>query len=114
MKETYRFGLFAEKLAIIFLRIKGYKILQNRYKTKFGEIDIIAKKRNFIVFIEVKGRKKRQNIEELISTKQISRIKNTADFYISNNCKFSNHDFRFDFIEIYGSFSIKHHINFIS
>jgi Holliday junction resolvase-like predicted endonuclease len=42
-KKTYQFGYFAEKYVMIFLWIKGYKILAHRYKSSFGEIDIIAK-----------------------------------------------------------------------
>jgi putative endonuclease len=114
MKKTYQFGILAEKIAIIFLKFKGYKILQNRYKTKFGEIDIIASKKNLIIFIEVKARKKRVNIEELISQKQIQRMQAAANFYISGKQNLINHNFRFDFIEIHGFFNIKHHLNFIS
>lgn len=50
------FGTFGEKYAVKYLKKKKYKILEKNYKTKVGEIDIIAKDRDFLVFLEVKSR----------------------------------------------------------
>lgn len=113
-KKTYQFGLLAEKVAISFLQIKGYKILHHRFKTKFGEIDLIAQKGDFVIFIEVKARKKSTNIEEVLSQRQINRMKVAAQIFIDQNQPFQNHNFRFDFIEINSFFKPTHHINFIS
>lgn len=55
-QKTYQRGLHAETVAVWFLRLKGYKILVRRYKTKVGEIDIIARRGNKIIFTEVKAR----------------------------------------------------------
>ena len=44
-KISYLYGIFSEIAAIIFLTFKGYTILDRRFKTKIGEIDIIAKKK---------------------------------------------------------------------
>jgi len=117
-KKTYQFGYFAEKYAMIFLWIKGYKILKHRYKSSFGEIDIIAKKNNFIIFIEVKARYKKINIENVLNPHQIQRIKKSAEDFIGKNRKLQNCSRRFDFIEVRPIFlfifNIKHRINFIS
>jgi putative endonuclease len=113
-KQSYKFGILAEKISAIFLIFKGYKILHKRYKTYFGEIDIIAKKSNNIVFIEVKARKNKVNIEEILSNRQANRIKSAGQFFISKNPQFSACNLRFDFIEINGSFLPKHHLNFLS
>ncbi|MBU1055906.1 MAG: YraN family protein [Proteobacteria bacterium] len=51
------FGKEGESLAVLYLKKKGYKILEQNYRTKFGEIDIIAKEKNTLVFVEVKSRK---------------------------------------------------------
>ena len=64
-KKTYQFGLFAEKIAILLLRLKGYQILKWRYKSYYGEIDIVAKKSRVIIFVEVKARIKKTLIEEV-------------------------------------------------
>ena len=117
-KKTYQFGYFAEKYVMIFLWLKGYKILVHRYKSNFGEIDIIAKKNNFIIFIEVKARYKKINIENVLTPYQIQRIKKSAEDFIAKNRKLQNCSRRFDFIEVrpifFLIFNIKHRINLIS
>ena len=117
-KKTYQFGYFAEKYVMIFLWIKGYKILAHRYKSSFGEIDIIAKKNNVIIFVEVKARYRKINVENVLNLHQISRIKKSAEYFIAKNKKLQNCSRRFDFVEVRPIFlfifSIKHRINFIS
>ncbi len=109
--KNYKFGIFAERIAVWFLRFKGYKILEQRYKTYFGEIDIIAKKSNIIIFVEVKARKKDFNIEEVLSLRQVERIKRAAEFFMMKNQKLQKCDWRFDFIEVRGVFKIRHNRN---
>lgn len=117
-KKTYQFGFLAEKYAMFFLWIKGYKILKHRYISSFGEIDIIAKKNNFVIFVEVKARYKKINIENVLRFHQIERIKKSAEHFISKNQKLQKCARRFDFIEVRPLFlfivAIKHRINFIS
>lgn len=57
-KNFYKkfFGKIGEKKAEEFLKKQGYKILETNYKTHNGEIDIIAKDKEYIVFVEVKTR----------------------------------------------------------
>jgi putative endonuclease len=111
-KQTYQFGILAEKIAMIFLRLKLYEIIAWRHKNYFGEIDIIAKKSNTIIAIEVKARKKETLVEEVLRPAQIKRIKKSTEFFISKNYKYRNYNLRFDFIEVRGLFAIKHHKNF--
>lgn len=113
-KRTYQFGIWAEKVAIFLLILKGYQILKWRHKTRFGEIDILAKKSDVIVAIEVKARKSKSLIEEVLHPHQINRIQKAAQFFISQNPQFQNCDLRFDFIEVNKFFLLKHHRNFIS
>ena len=49
-------GKFGEKVAISFLRHQGYQILVKRYRTKLGEIDIVCRQAETLVFVEVKAR----------------------------------------------------------
>ena len=53
---AFRTGLSAESRAAAFLMAKGYRILAKRFRTPYGEIDLVARKRNLIAFIEVKAR----------------------------------------------------------
>lgn len=111
-KQTYKFGLLAEKISIIFLRLKGYKILEWRYKTYFGEIDIIAQKSQIIIAVEVKARKSKVPIEEILRHQQVNRIKKATQFFISQNVQFQNYDLRFDFIEVDRFLFPKHYPGF--
>ena len=52
-----KFGEKGEFLAVRYLKKNGYKILEQNYRTPLGEIDIIAKEKDTIVFVEVKSRK---------------------------------------------------------
>lgn len=55
-RENREIGKIGENAAVGFLRQGGYKILETNYRTPFGEIDIIARQRDFLTFIEVKTR----------------------------------------------------------
>ena len=102
MLSTYKFGIIAEYIAIFILKIKLYKIIATRYRSFTGEIDIIAMKGNSIIFVEVKARKNFNPNYELISSKQIKRIKNTASLFLAQNQKFQDKEARFDAILILG------------
>src|SRR6201994_4987168 len=53
---AFRTGLSAEARAAAWLTAKGYRILAQRFRTPYGEIDIVARRRNLLAFIEVKAR----------------------------------------------------------
>ena len=53
---AFRLGLSAESRAAMLLIAKGYRIVARRWKTPFGEIDIVARRRRALVFVEVKSR----------------------------------------------------------
>jgi len=112
-KKTYQFGVLAERITILFLRLKGYKILAWRYKTYFGEIDIVASKGKVLAIIEVKARKSEINFEEVLRPKQIQRIKKAAEFFLSRHQKFHNHQVRFDFVFVGRSLWPKHYKYFL-
>jgi TIGR00252 family protein len=96
-------GKFGENIAALYLRLHFYKILERNYRVKTGEIDIIAKKDNYIVFVEVKYRK---NISkgyprEAVTAFKQNQIKRTAmNYMMSHNIE--DNDIRFDVIEIIG------------
>src|SRR5436309_10796074 len=53
---AFRTGLSAEARAAAWLLAKGYRILAKRFRTPYGEIDIVARRRNLLAFVEVKAR----------------------------------------------------------
>ena len=91
-------GYFGEFLASLLLICKGYRILARRFKTPYGEIDIIAKKKNVIVFVEVKARKTMDKCFVAITQKQLHHIQNASEMYISIKQQFANCDRRYDVI----------------
>lgn len=105
-------GKFAEFLAGMLMRCKGYRIISCNYitgkGTHAGEIDLIVVKRKKIVFVEVK---KRQNLEKAayaVSEQQKKRIIKGAQAFLSKHPQYANHDIRFDAILVKLPLSIKH------
>lgn len=96
-------GNIGEVLSVNFLKKQGYKILSINFKTKFGEIDIIALDKDTIVFVEVKRRetlKLGRPIEAIDYRKEL-KIKRVAEYYL-NKTKIYEVNVRFDVIEILG------------
>ena len=72
--NSYNKGLLAEDFAIQILKKKNYTIIGKRVRTKYGEIDILAQKDDFIIAVEVKFRNSFSIAHECISEKQKRRI----------------------------------------
>lgn len=98
-KQTYDRGVKSEKIAAWWLRLKGYKILEQRYKTKVGEVDLIARKGNLVIFVEVKARPTVTQALESITPTMQNRIGRAAQYYMSQN-DLTAFDLRFDLITI--------------
>jgi putative endonuclease len=94
-------GNKGEAIAVSYLQSKNYKILSTNYRTKQGEIDIIATDDEYIVFVEVKYRTSTEYGEpkEAVNSFKIQKIKNTAISYIQQK-NLHNSYFRFDVIEV--------------
>ncbi|MBR3511228.1 MAG: YraN family protein [Alphaproteobacteria bacterium] len=101
-KTSYTIGLYSEFLARMYLRFHGYKILNNRYitgkNTNRAEIDIIARRKNTIVFVEVKSRQSIDAAWAAITQKQSARLRRAAETFLMN--KNWNGDARFDVIVV--------------
>jgi len=76
-------GTLGEKLAKGFLRKKGYRIIETNYRCPEGEIDIVAKKKDSLVFIEVRTRMSLEfgSPEESITPAKMKRLRATAYHY---------------------------------
>lgn len=94
-------GKLGEQKACKYLTTKGYYILENNFRCKMGEIDIIAKDKNEIVFVEVKTRKsiKYGMPSEAINYNKRKHIYNAARYYILKN-NLQTDAIRFDAIEV--------------
>ena len=94
-------GAWGEALAAEYLRKKHYKILASGYRCRFGEIDLIAENRKYLVFVEVKLRKSAEFAKamEYVDRKKQGKIKTTAAVCLSMYP--TKLQPRFDVIEIY-------------
>jgi putative endonuclease len=79
---AFRTGLSAEARAAAYLMAKGYRILAKRFRTPFGEIDLVARKRNLLVFIEVKARGSLDEAACAVTPRQQQRIINAAQGWL--------------------------------
>jgi len=97
-KKAYGLGLSAESRAAWALRLTGWRILKRRYKTKAGEIDLIAKKGKTVAFVEVKARKTRRAAMEAVSPTNQRRIIRAARIFVAEHPKAGFHSLRFDVV----------------
>ena len=94
-------GAWGEAQAAAYLRKKGYTVIASGYRSRFGEIDLIACNRKYIVFVEVKLRKSSgfAKAAEFVDRYKQERLRSTAAMYLSQNP--TGLLSRFDVIEIY-------------
>ena len=84
-RGAYLFGLKAESLAALLLRLKGYSILARRYAVSGGEIDIIARRGGSIAFVEVKARADLDMAADSITAAKRRRIARGARVWLARN-----------------------------
>lgn len=96
-------GFEYEEKAAVYLKEKGYKILEQNFYTFFGEIDLIARGKETIVFVEVKYRKSIKNgyPQEAVTYKKRQRIIKSAQYYLYQQNAFEK-SCRFDVIAVAG------------
>jgi putative endonuclease len=97
-----KIGKLGETAALNFLKNKGYLICATNYHSRFGEIDIIAKNKSFIVFVEVKTRRQSSiaSPAEFVDRLKCIKIIKTALFYLSEETCEKKLQPRFDIIEV--------------
>ncbi|MBE6983338.1 MAG: YraN family protein [Ruminococcaceae bacterium] len=94
-------GAWGETQAAEYLRKKKYKLLAAGYRCRFGEIDLIAANRKYLIFVEVKTRKDLcfALAREFVDLRKQARIRSTAEMYLVQNPTCLQP--RFDVIEVY-------------
>ena len=105
-------GRRAETLASFYLRSKGYSILGRRLKTHAGEIDILARRGQTLVVIEVKSRPDLTSAEESLKFRDWVRISEAANIHISRHQNLQKLALRFDAVFVIGGWKILHHKDF--
>jgi putative endonuclease len=95
---AFRLGISAESRAAFFLRAKAYRIVARRYRTPFGEIDIVARRRRALVFVEVKARDTIDEGAIAVTERGKHRIVDAARFWLAQHPGDVNAEIRFDVI----------------
>ena len=102
MRNNVIKGSLGEDKAVEYLISNGYKVIDRNYRTKIGEIDIIAMISKILVFVEVKAR---TSINygypyEAVNWKKQDKILKSSFIYIKQK-NLSNYQMRYDIIEVY-------------
>ncbi len=99
--SSFQRGRRAEREAALFLRRRGYRVLEQNLRTPFGEIDLVAAKGEWIVFVEVKARSSEEfgTPVEGLRSRQQGRIRRAAEWFLAKR-KWSERDRRFDLIAV--------------
>ena len=93
---AFRTGLSAEARAAAFLIAKGYRILAKRFRTPHGEIDLVARRRSTIAFVEVKARDNLDDAAYAVTPRQQARIIAAAQIWLMAHPEHDGYDLRFD------------------
>ena len=93
---AFRLGISAESRAAALLIAKGFRILARRFRSPVGEIDIVARKRHLLVFVEVKARERLDDTAWSVTERQRARIIAAAEAWLADHPDPSIQDIRFD------------------
>jgi putative endonuclease len=97
---AFRTGLSAEVRAAAYLMAKGYRILAKRFRTRYGEIDLVARRRDLLVFVEVKARASLDDAAYAITPRQQRRIIDAAQAWLMAHPEHGELELRFDAVLI--------------
>src|SRR5882672_3657253 len=95
---AFRFGISAESRAAAYLIAKGYRIVARRWRCPAGEIDIVARRRGILIFVEVKARPRLDAAAEAVIVRQQRRIIAAAEVWLADHPDLGDTDIRFDVV----------------
>ncbi len=98
--KAYRRGHRGEWIASLALMAKGFRIVAKRYKTPLGEIDLIARRGDLVLIVEVKARPTLMAAMEAISRQSEYRIEGAADLWLTRQRDFARLSVRFDMVAV--------------
>lgn len=98
--KAYRRGISSEFLAALALMVKGYRIVARRYRTKLGEIDLIARKGDLVAIVEVKARPTLEEAMDAVGRESEWRIEGAADLWLARQRDYGRLSMRFDLVAV--------------
>ncbi|HHN67859.1 MAG TPA: YraN family protein [Thermopetrobacter sp.] len=99
-RSRYRAGVLAEAAAAWMLRAKGWRILGRRVRTPVGEIDLIARRGQVTIFVEVKRRRRGDDALQALTPRQRRRIMQAARFWLAAHPRALDGPCRFDLVAV--------------
>jgi putative endonuclease len=93
-----RDGRWAEQVAALFMMLHGYRILARRYRSPYGELDLIARRGRRIAFVEVKYRRTREASEHALEAIQTRRIYDAAEHWLARYPALADYEQGYDAI----------------
>ncbi len=85
MYDNIQVGRIGESLAREYLKDKGYKILEQNYRTRYAEIDLVARQKDMLVFVEVRTKvgERFGTPEDTLNRGKLRKVKRNAEAYVS-------------------------------
>lgn len=112
-QAAHRRGRMAERIAALFLRLKGYGILAQGLKSGrgsgAGEVDLVARRGDLVVFVEVKSRASLDQAIESLTSFQRQRIERSAAAFLGRRSELAGCGVRFDMVLV-APWRLPHHI----
>ena len=96
--KAYRDGVLSETLTAFLFRLRGYRVVAQRYRSPVGEIDLVVSRGQRLAFVEVKRRKTKDDAAYALSAKQRNRITRAAQYWLASHPDFRNHTIGFDVV----------------
>lgn len=104
LREKRRMAFFrghsAERLAALALMLKGFRIVAWRYRTRLGEIDLIARRGNLVLIVEVKARANIEAAHLAVTPQAMRRIEAAADLWLQRQPDHAHLSLRFDLVAV--------------
>lgn len=94
--RTERFGRIAETVSLAMLRLKGYRVIERRFRSPAGEIDLIVRRGRVVAYVEVKARRDVASAAAAIGTDQRRRIRRAAEHFLKGRPDLAGFEHRFD------------------
>ena len=107
-----RRGRRAERYAALWLQLRGYKLLERRFKCHVGEVDLIMKRGRTLAFVEVKQRQRLSQAQTAVTPKNWRRIAMAAEVWAAQHPHGATLDWRYDLVAITPRSFPKHYRDF--
>lgn len=99
-RKAYQRGHIGESRAAWALRLKGYRIVAKRFKTKAGEVDLIARKGDVVAMVEVKARPTVQAAMDAVTPTALRRIEAAGDVWLIKQADYARLSIRYDLMAV--------------